>query len=557
VTNPSPTPWDHAAQALAAFAIDPEATGGIWLRARSGPVRDRFVSSLTKALPTQKLSPLADDEQLYGGLDVAATLATLKPVFSTGIVAKGGICITPMAERISSELAGRLGAALDNNALSLIALDEGTEDEGLPSALQDRLGIHLDLSELSIHDCPPIELEKIDDARVRLTTVEQPPETIQHLTLLAAQMGIPSLRAPLHALRVARALTALYGDAEAALHWAIRLCLVPRMLTPPQVETEDSEDDTTPPEPPTQDEQQDTSNSAQQSKTEEELMLEAAKAILPKDLLASLAAMDLRGAAPSGGSKSGAKRSGNRRGRRLPSRRGRASSANRIDLLATLRTAAPWQPLRRKQRPNDTRRILVEPNDIHTRRTHDVSDRVIVFAVDASGSTALARLAEAKGAIEILLAEAYSRRDHVALIAFRGDGAEVLLPPTRSIVQTKRRLAALPGGGGTPLAAGLKAAYETLDHCARKGMAPTLVVLTDGVANIALDGEPGRAKAGEDALEMAKALRVQDAPIILIDTARRQQPLAQSLSDALTARYVPMPRADARRMAGAVSEVLG
>jgi len=212
--------------------------------------------------------------------------------------------------------------------------------------------------------------------------------------------------------------------------------------------------------------------------------------------------------------------------------------------------------MRRIQRPKDKRRILVEPNDIHTRRTQDVSDRVIVFAVDASGSTALARLAEAKGAIEILLAEAYSRRDHVALISFRGDGAEVLLPPTRSIVQTKRRLAALPGGGGTPLAAGLKAAYETLDQAARKGMAPTLVVLTDGVANIALDGEPGRSKAGEDALEIAKALRIQDAPIILIDTARRQQPLAKDLSDALAARYVPMPRADARKMAGAVSEAL-
>jgi len=87
-------------------------------------------------------------------------------------------------------------------------------------------------------------------------------------------------------------------------------------------------------------------------------------------------------------------------------------------------------------------------------------------------------------------------------------------------------------------------------------MAPTLVILTDGVANIALDGQPGRSKAGEDALEMAKALRIQSAPIILIDTARRQQPLAQDLSKALTARYVPMPRADARRMAGAVSEVL-
>ncbi len=549
----TPTPWEHAAQALIAFAIDPGALGGIWLRARSGPVRDRFLVALTEALPTQKLSPLADDEQLYGGLDVTATLATLKPVFTTGLITRGGVCVTPMAERIPAELAGRLGAALDSHSLSLVALDEGTEDEGLPAALQDRLAIHLDLDALSFRDCPQIDLSDIKAARARLSTVEIPPETIRHITLLAVQMGITSLRAPVHTLRVARALTAMHGDDETALHWAIRLCLAPRMLTPPPMEDDEQPEDSSP------DQQQDNDGddtNKQQSQTDEDLMLEAAKAILPKDLLASLATFDMNNAASTSGSKSGAKRSGNRRGRRLPSRKGRASSSNRIDLLATLRTAAPWQAPRRKARPKDPRRILIEPSDIHIKRTQDVSDRAIIFAVDASGSTALARLAEAKGAIEILLAEAYSRRDHVALISFRGEGAELLLPPTRSIVQTKRRLAALPGGGGTPLAAGLKTAYEVLDQAARKGMAPTLVILTDGVANIALDGEAGRGKAGEDALEIAKALRIQNAPIILIDTARRQQPLAKDLSNALAARYVPMPRADARRMAGAVSEAL-
>ena len=87
--------------------------------------------------------------------------------------------------------------------------------------------------------------------------------------------------------------------------------------------------------------------------------------------------------------------------------------------------------------------------DIRLRRYEERSDRLLIFTVDASGSAALARLAEAKGAIEILLAEAYARRDHVCLIAFRGTEAELLLPPTRSLVQTKRRLAGLPGGGGT------------------------------------------------------------------------------------------------------------
>jgi len=545
-----PTPWEHAIQAIVAFSLDPNTLGGIWLRARSSPVRDRFLAALTAATPTRKLSAIADDEQLYGGLDITATLAAQSTIMTEGLLIKGGTFITPMAERIPAELAGRLGIALDAGTLALVALDEGADDERVPAALQDRLAIHLDFDALSIRECPEITLP---DQRATNAKANLPPETIQHLTVLAARMGIHSIRAPLHALRTARALTAVSNNTQEAIQWAIRLCLVPRMLTLPPAE--DDLQDEAKADPPTDSVDGDP-NSNQQSQTEEDLMLKAAKALLPKDLLTSLAAMDLRGATPSGGSKSGAKRSGNRRGRRLPSRKARASSAARIDLLATLRAAAPWQPLRRKARPRDPRAILIEPGDIHTRRTQDVSDRAIVFAVDASGSSALARLAEAKGAIEILLAEAYSRRDHVALIAFRGEGADGLLPPTRSIVQTKRRLAALPGGGGTPLAAGLRAAHETLDHAIRKGMAPTLVILTDGVANIALDGQPGRSKAGEDALAMAKALRIQSAPIILIDTARRQQPLAQDLSKALTARYVPMPRADARRMAGAVSEVL-
>jgi len=80
----------------------------------------------------------------------------------------------------------------------------------------------------------------------------------------------------------------------------------------------------------------------------------------------------------------------------------------------------------------------------------------------------MSRLAEAKGAVELLLSEAYSRRDHVSLISFRGDTAEILLPPTRSLVQTKKRLAALPGGGGTPLASGLVEALK-MAHQARRG----------------------------------------------------------------------------------------
>jgi magnesium chelatase subunit D len=92
------------------------------------------------------------------------------------------------------------------------------------------------------------------------------------------------------------------------------------------------------------------------------------------------------------------------------------------------------------------------PDDFRVTRYKQRSETTTIFVVDASGSAALHRLAEAKGAVELLLADCYVRRDRVAMIAFRGPGAELLLPPTRSLVRAKRSLAGLPGGGGTPLA---------------------------------------------------------------------------------------------------------
>ena len=176
----------------------------------------------------------------------------------------------------------------------------------------------------------------------------------------------------------------------------------------------------------------------------------------------------------------------------------------------------------------------------------------MIFAVDASGSAALHRLAEAKGAVELLLAECYVRRDRVALIAFRGQGAELLLPPTRSLVRAKRSLAGLPGGGGTPLAAGIHAALMLADLVQRSGDTPVLVVLTDGRANIARDGTSARPRAEEEALAAATQVRVAGVSALLIDTAPRAQPQAGRLAAQMGARYLPLPHADAAALSQAV-----
>ncbi len=181
----------------------------------------------------------------------------------------------------------------------------------------------------------------------------------------------------------------------------------------------------------------------------------------------------------------------------------------------------------------------------------------MIFTVDASGSAALSRLAEAKGAVELLLAQAYARRDHVALVAFRGIEAELLLPPTRSLVQTKRRLAALPGGGGTPLAAGMVAAFEQATQATRRGLTPTIAILTDGRANIALDGKADRKQAAADAQHIARVLRAHATDAIVIDTGNRPEPALRNLAQTLDAAYLPLPRADAERLSKSVATALG
>jgi magnesium chelatase subunit D len=195
---------------------------------------------------------------------------------------------------------------------------------------------------------------------------------------------------------------------------------------------------------------------------------------------------------------------------------------------------------------------MVREGDIRLRRATRRAERVAIFVVDASGSTALARLGETKGAIELMLGQAYAGRESVALIAFRSTGAEILLPPTRSLVAAKRRLAGLPGGGGTPLASGLVAGLAEAGRARARGMVPTLAILTDGRANIARDGTPGRPQAEADAMEAARAVRAAGLAALVIDTGHRPSAPARALAHAMGGSYLPLPRADAGSLAGAV-----
>jgi magnesium chelatase subunit D len=220
----------------------------------------------------------------------------------------------------------------------------------------------------------------------------------------------------------------------------------------------------------------------------ETLLVEAVRAAIPPDVLDRIAAGTL-GRAKSGagaGQGSACARPGGggrwRRGRACPVA-GAAGAGRQPARGDPVAAAAPARSRARRAGPIRFRR-----DDLRVRRFEERRSSVTVFCVDASGSTAVSRLAEAKGAAELILAQAYVKRADVAVVAFRGEGADVLLPPTRSLTRAKRALAALPGGGGTPLASGLALARQLGEAVAARGSTPVLVFLTDGSANIALDG---------------------------------------------------------------------
>lgn len=555
------------------LAVDPAGLGGVLLRAQPGPARDAWLAQLREALPhgsAWRRLPLGiPDSRLLGGLDLSATLAAGRPVAERGVLAEAdkGIVLAAMAERMEAAVAARIATVMDTAEVAvqrdglsarqsarfgLVALDEGiSKDEAVPPALRARLAFHVDLAEMAPASPLP---GQVDAARSLLPEVVTEGAIVEAICAAAMSLGIDDLRAPILALRAARAAAALAGrhnvereDAELAAS----LVLAPRATRLPSDDSQDQLDDPPPPpdEPSSTEEQPDR---GPDQKDLQELLVAAARAALPPGLLETLALREAARQRQAVDGRAGARRNAARRGRPLGTRVGPLRSGARLALVETLRNAAPWQRVRRRDRPAGPP-IRVQKEDIRLRKFRHQAGTTTIFVVDASGSSALNRLAEAKGAVEMLLADCYVRRDQVAVVAFRGTSADVLLPPTPSLVRAKRSLAGLPGGGPTPLASGLDAAAALAAEAARRGRTPVIVLLTDGRANIARDGTPGRTAAEADALAAGTPIRAAGIPALLVDTAPRPHPFAKRVAEAMGARYLPLPAADAARLSGAVA----
>ena len=560
--------------ALDLLAIAPAALGGIVLRGLPGPGRDAVLERLDGMLgPSVRVPANVSEDRLTGGLDITATLRAQRPVYESGLLqlAHRKLLVLSMAERLQGQFVALVCQAIDQqqvhverdghsevtqSVFCVAALDESLDDdEPLAAPLADRLAFQLDTSYLySQHLDDAYSPSHLTALRNKFGHVAICDEALTRIARTALGFGILSLRASLHAATAARALAAQRGADTVNEHDVERACQLVfahrvRQLPPPPDPPSEQPDDNA-----TRNESDDERDAPPDTGSSElmDSVVEAVTAVLPEQLLKSLAEGGLANAARSGRGATGATNS-ERRGRPVGVRPVNELGNRKLNVLATVKAAAPWQKLRGASRE----RLRVLPEDFRVTRYKPRSRTTTVFVVDASGSSAARRLAEVKGAVEMLLAECYVTRARVAVIAFRREAAELLLAPTRSLTRARRQLADLPGGGATPLASAIDVTRELCMQLKRQAEKAQVIFLTDGHGNVSRDGEKGHPDATEHALTAAKEFQALGTPCLVIDTSRRPRDRARRVADALGARYLPLPYADAGALAGAVASTSG
>ena len=572
--------WDLAQLALLLLQVDPHGLGGVWLRSGYGPARQTWLAQLQAlGLPVMRMPHHIDQERMLGGIDLSVTLAQGRVVEQIGLLAHAneGIVVVPMSEKLSPQTLAMLLQAHDQGQVhalaigvthasrfGLVALDESQDDEpGAASKLKERLALWIDMDAVDIANSQEkieaLSAHELAEIRSALVKIQATEAQMRALCEVAFALGIDSMRTPLLALRLACVHAAIHDREfleEEDLRIAAQMVLSPRATRMPTSQEAESAEPPEPPPPP------DASNTEQDAAHEdtppppstepaslEDTILAAALASLPPKLLDQLLLGASKSKPQSSSGNSGHAQMSRQRGRPLSPRLGHPTSGARLHLLATLRAAAPKQKLRTK---HAGQKIAIRTEDFYIQRFAHKAASCIIVAMDASGSAALARLAEAKGAVEILLQQSYARRDSVCVIAFRGAQAQTLLPATRSLVRAKKALAGLPGGGGTPIALALKHATEQAQALQRQGITPLLVMLSDGKANVTIDGVGGRTQAQADALQWAKQWANHGFTSLWIDTALQPTGQAQELANVMQARYLPMPYVASQRLADAM-----
>jgi magnesium chelatase subunit D len=603
---------DAARQALLLLAVDPR-LGGVAVAAGVGTGKSVLVrafarllsagADLDAGLPTRlvELPVGITEDRLLGGIDLEATLARGERIHRSGLLARadGGLLYADGVNLLDDSTINQLLGALDSGvvrveregmslveAARFVLLTTYDPAEGPPRRhLLDRIGLIVEpigrtvaatRAQVVRRNLGPWDDDDEEDAlllaavlaaRDVLPTVTISDAQIGQLALAGLALGVEGQRADLFAARAAQAAAALAGRetvSDEDLELAIKLVVLPRATRAPQFESDEPPPPQPQPQPgpqpepdPDNDEQPDQPPPppSDEEMSVEDLVMAALETDIPPDILTTSFTVRRSGRSGSRGTIAG------KRGRHVRSVAG-LPSQGRIDVVATLRAAAPWQRVRRDQAPTrHGARVHLRADDLQIKKYRSKAGTLFCFVVDASGSMALHRMRQAKGAVNALLQQAYVHRDQVALLAFRGERAELLLPPSQSVELAKRALDVLPTGGGTPLASALLTTLEVADQARARGIfRTTAVLITDGRPNVPLQADPQadraarQAQAEQEVRLLAGRLRAAGVGAVVIDTQRSyvSRGEAQKLAGWLGGRYVYLPQGRSDQIAQAV-----